>query len=102
MKYLGIILILLLTSLLCLAQSSPSPSPAFAAPTSAVSDWIIAHLSTIVTYGGLALSEVVMRIFPTAKPASWLLAVSAVLKWLSQLSTTISGALDGILQNTTA
>lgn len=80
-----------------------SPSPAFAAPSSSIADWITSHLSTIVTYGSVLLSEVVMRLFPTSKPLSWLYAVSAVLKWLSQLSTVLASALDGILgQNTSS
>jgi hypothetical protein len=101
MKYLSIICLMLLTGLCVMAQN-PSPSAAFAAPSSAVADWLTAHLVTISTYGSLLLSEVVMRLFPTAKPMSWLYGVSALCKWLASLSSAVAAALDGICQNKSA
>jgi hypothetical protein len=95
MKYLSVIGIMLLTGVV-MAQSA-SPSPAFSLPNSSIADWISSHMASIVMYGGLALSEVAMRLFPSGQPLSWLYAVSAVFKWAAQLASTVAQALDGIL-----
>lgn len=45
------------------------------------------------------LSEIALRVFPTKKPKSLLLVVSAVLGKLGSIFTKVSGLLDQVIQN---
>lgn len=85
------VLFLSLTGLFAFAQGLPVPS-------SAIADWISAHLGMIATVGGV-LSELVMRIIPSSQPMSWLYGLSQLLKWADQLVQALAGALDAVLQN---
>jgi hypothetical protein len=98
MKFITLVFTLLLLSVLAIAQS---PTPAPIDLNNSVADWLNAHMATLVTWGSLLISEIVMRVVPTAKPMSWLYAASMVLKWATNLLTTVSKVLDGILQNQT-
>ena len=60
---------------------------------------IPASLSPIILVGLAFLAEAVMRVWPTAKPRSFLIMIASALKSISNIAMKLSDMADKIVQN---
>lgn len=92
----------LFLSALALAQTATAPAvgaSVITALTNANNAVPAALSATVLAIISFAISEIGMRVFPTAKPKSWFIAAGAIFGSIGSLFTKISVLLDSLVQN---
>ena len=90
---------LALNPLVVLAQVTASGDSTLVSTVSKINEGMPTSVPVIAMFGIGLLAELIMRVWPTKKPKSFLIMISAVLKGVGSICQKASDLVDQVVQN---